>query len=122
PLTSGQTYDLKFNVDLPRADARATAGGIDTLMLTTPPDQQKIEIQIVLDTDDFTVYGDSQGTLVVPRVGKSKNTVTFSVEPKKNGPCTIKAFFMVNNRVFQRMTITLQVGAVAANATPQSMT
>lgn len=122
PLELGQTYDLKFNVDLPRADARATAGGIGALMQTTPPDQEKIEIQVVLDTDDFTVYGAADGTLVVPRVGKSKNTVTFSVEPKKNGPCTIKALFMVNNRVFQRMTITLQVGAVAANATAQSTT
>lgn len=117
PLVVGQTYDLKFNVDLPRADARATAGGIDGLTRALPADQQRIEVQVVIDTDDFEVYGDQQQTLIVPRVGRSKNTVTFSIEPKHNGASVIKALFFANNRMFQRKAITFQVGPTITSAT-----
>lgn len=115
PLQLEQTYDLKFNVDDPHADATTAPIDVNALFSSLPPDVKQIPLQVALETDDFTIYGDDQQTLVVPRIGKSKNTVTFSIEPKHNGPGVIKALMIANNRVFQKMTITLQVGSAKAS-------
>lgn len=112
PLQLGSTYELKLNVDRPREDSLVTAGGIEDVLRQLPAEQQQVEILVVLESDDFTIYGSDQQTLIVPREGKSKNTVTFTIEPKKQGPGVVKALFITNNRVFQKMTITLQVGAL----------
>jgi hypothetical protein len=112
PLQLNNTYDLKFNVDVPRGDA-ITTGRFD---YTWKADEQQVEVLVLLDTEDFTLYGSDSQTIIVPRTGKSKNTATFSIEPKKNGPGVIKAIFIANNRPFQKMTITLQVGLLAKDA------
>jgi hypothetical protein len=115
PLQLEKTYDLKFNVAPPLAEAATAAFDAKKFFSALPPNIKQAELLVALETDDFTIYGDDQQTLIVPREGKSKNTVTFSVEPKQNGPGVIKALFIANNRVFQKMTITLQVGSAAAD-------
>jgi CHAT domain len=115
PLELEKTYDLKFNVAPPQANAATAAFDAKKFFSALPPNVKQAELLVALETDDFTIYGDDQQTLIVPREGKSKNTVTFSIEPKKNGAGVIKALFIANNRVFQKMTITLQVGPVAAD-------
>jgi hypothetical protein len=116
PLQVGNAYDLKFNVDAPKESARLTAAiDVNKLFLSLPPEQQTVDLLVMIETDDFTINGDDQQLLKVPRTGRSRNTATFNIEPKRNGPGVVKAFFYANNRVFQKMTITIQVGPAAAS-------
>jgi hypothetical protein len=117
PLQIGNTYDLKFNVDAPKTGAISTAAiDVAKIFQSLPADQLTVDVLVMIETDDFTINGDDQQSITVPRSGRSKNNATFNIEPKKNGQGVIKAFFYANNRVFQKMTITLQVGPVSANA------
>ena len=118
PLALNQTYELRFDVGPPRDEASAFRTAFDAAKAFEglAPEVQFVNVLVMLDTDDFTIYGNDQQTLIVPRVGKSKNTVSFTIEPKKPGPGVIKAFFFANGRVFQKMTLTLQVGVMAAEA------
>jgi hypothetical protein len=117
PLQIGNTYDLKFNVDAPKDIAISTAAiDVAKIFQSLPAEQQTVDVLVMIETDDFTINGDDQQSITVPRTGRSKNNATFNIEPKKNGQGVIKAFFYANNRVFQKMTITLQVGPVSANA------
>jgi len=117
PLQLRTTYDLKINVASPRKDAIITAGGVNSLMDIMPEDQDFIEVLVMIETSDFNLYGYDQQLLIVPRVGRSKNSVTFSIEPKKKGPGVITAVLVVNGNVFQRITITLQAGELAPGST-----
>ena len=118
PLALNQTYELRFDVGPPRDEASAFRTAFDAAKAFEglAPEVQFVNVLVMLDTDDFTIYGNDQQTLIVPRVGKSKNIVSFTIEPKKPGPGVIKAFFFANGRVFQKMTLTLQVGVMAAEA------
>ena len=115
-LQLGRTYELAFDVDLPRADARATAGDVGELVRMIPPGQEQIDVLVVIDTDDFTVVGDDQQTLIVPRSGPSPHAAIFTIEPKRRGSGVIKALLFANGRVFQKITIRLQVGSQAAHS------
>jgi hypothetical protein len=110
-LQLGRTYQLAFDVDRPRAEARAFAGSVGELLSGLAPGQAQIDILVVIATDDFTIVGDDQQTLSVPRSGPSLHAATFTIEPKQPGLGLIKALLFANGRVFQRLTITLQVGA-----------
>jgi hypothetical protein len=115
PLQVGNSYDLKFNVDKPKEGAASTATiDVPKLFASLPASQTTVEVLVVIETDDFTINGADQQALVVPREGRSKNTPTFNIEPKRNGAGVIRAFFVANNRMFQKMTITLQVGPLSA--------
>jgi len=65
----------------------------------------------MIESDDFTIAGNDQQTISLPRSGAAKQEAAFDIEPKKNGSGTIKVFFYANRRVFRKMTIGLQVGA-----------
>jgi hypothetical protein len=122
PLQVGNTYDLKFNVDAPMAGARASVAiDVSKLFQSLPPEQQTVDLLVMIETDDFTINGDDQLVIAVPRSGRSKNTATFNIEPKRNGEGVVKAFFYANNRVFQKMTLTLQVGPKLAETPAMSM-
>jgi hypothetical protein len=69
---------------------------------------------VVIETDDFTINGLDQQPIIVPRTGRSENTATFNIKPKRNGAGVLRVFFIANNRMFQKMTITLQVGPLQA--------
>lgn len=116
PLQLGSTYALHINVGAARDDARLTAT-VDHARLfgNLPPEQQQSEVLVLLESEDFTIKGDDQQTLTVPRAGESPSAV-FQIEPQRAGPGTVKAFFYANGRVFQKMTITLQVGSLAPKA------
>lgn len=117
PLQLGQTYELCFNVDRPRAaSVAAVAFDAAKAFAGLPPDVREVEVTVAIDSEDFTIHGDDQATLKVPRVGKSKNTVRFTIEAKHNGPGVVSAVFIARNRIFQKMEITLQVGSLAAGA------
>lgn len=116
PLQVGETYELKFNVDSPRKGVVATAA-FAAEKLFADPNVKQVEITIVLDSDDFEIIGDDQAEIKVPRVGKSRNSATFSIVPKKNGVGEVRAIFFANGRVFQKMKIALQVGALAPSTT-----
>lgn len=115
PLELDNTYELKFNVDKPVKGAEGTAEiNVAKLFQALPAEQQTIEIQVLIESDDFIIHGSDQLPIVVPRTGRSKNTATFNIEPKHNGPSVIRAFFVANNRIFQKMNLTLQVGPIDA--------
>jgi hypothetical protein len=116
PLQIGDAYDLKFSVDAPKASAIQTVAiDVNKLFQSLPPEQKTVDLLVMIESDDFTINGDDQQLLKVPRTGRSRNTATFNIEPKHNGPGVVKAFFYANNRVFQKMTITMQVGEVATS-------
>ncbi len=109
PLKLGRTYELAFDVAEPRTGA-ATASAAPAAKVMAEAGLQQLDIDVVIVTADFTVIGDEQARLVMPRVGPSKNTVRFTIEPTKNGPGVISAIFLAQGRALQKMTITLQVG------------
>jgi hypothetical protein len=116
-LQLGQSYELCFNVDSPKAGATTVSFDAAKAFQGLPPDVQQVEITIAVDSDDFNIIGDDQQKLIVPRTGKSKNTARFTIEPKQNGAGTVHAVFIANNRIFQKMTVSLQVGSLAAGTT-----
>jgi hypothetical protein len=124
PLRLGHTYDLRFNVAAPRGDAIASSAPLDTeaLFADQPAGEEFVEIQVMIETDDFRVYGYDQQLLIVPRAGRSKNSVTFAIEPKREGPGVVKAMFIANKRVIQKLTITFQVGVLATPVAPDTRT
>jgi hypothetical protein len=113
PLQLGRIYQLAFDVDRPRAEARAIAGGVGELVRQLAPSQEQVDVLVVIATDDFAIHGEDQQTLIVPRSGASPHVVMFTIEPKQPGPGVIKALLFANGRVFQKLTITLQVGTPA---------
>jgi hypothetical protein len=122
PLELDNAYDLRFNVDTPMEGARASiAIDVSKLFQSLPPEQQTVDLLVLIETDDFTINGDDQQVIAVPRTGRSKKPATFNIEPKRNGEGVIKAFFYANNRVFQKMTLTLQVGAKLEEAPAPAM-
>jgi hypothetical protein len=109
-------YELKFNVDQERAGALSVTRGIGRALQEAPGDQELITVLVVLEPGDFTLYGVDSLEIVVPKAinAPSKNTVTFTVEAKKEGTGTLNAIFYVNGKLFQRVTFTLQVGGQVA--------
>ncbi|MEM8530657.1 MAG: hypothetical protein AAGF95_07430 [Chloroflexota bacterium] len=120
PLTVHQPYELFFNVDAPRDDAIVAVPGIADLVRDLPADQETIDVLVVLVTSDFTIQGDSQQTLSVPRAIRSSNKVMFTIVPQKEGSGEINALFFAKGRVFQQTTITLQVGELQPETTAVS--
>lgn len=109
-LQRNKTYDLKFNVGLPQAEDIARSGSIETAMSQMAAERATATILIVLDSSDFTIYGKKEQTIIVPRVGPSKNTATFTIEPVKDGKGTITASCFFNGEVFQQVSLTLFTG------------
>lgn len=107
PLQADTTYDLNFNIASPRAGAATVA--FDATQVFSPR-QRKADVLVVLTSEDVEIIGEYQGTLVVPRNGPSQNTLHFTIRPLRNGPARITAVFFAAGRVFQKMTITFQVG------------
>jgi hypothetical protein len=122
PLELDNAYDLRFNVDTPMEGARASiAIDVSKLFQSLPPEQQTVDLLVLIETDDFTINGEDQQVIAVPRTGRSKKPATFNIEPKHKGEGVIKAFFYANNRVFQKMTLTLQVGPKSGEAPAMDM-
>lgn len=118
PLQLGNTYDLRIDVDAPRSDSIALQEvSVKKLVGMMTEDQDFIEVTIMIQSSDFVLYGLDTQYLIIPRVGRSKNAVTFSIEPNKEGPGVITAILTVNGEVFQRVTITLQSGKLAPGTT-----
>jgi CHAT domain-containing protein len=116
PTTSNSTWPI-----LAGSRLQFDPGTIGRLWQGLPAEQQAIDITVSIDTDDFTVNGSTEQTITVPRTGRSKNTAVFNIEPKQNGQGVIRAFFFVNNRMFQKRTITIQVGPKQAEMPAMTM-
>ena len=80
-------YELKFNVGQKRADAVAAVGGIGRAVQEVAGDEELVTLLVVLDPGDFTLYGVDSLEIVLPVAMNepSKNTVTFTIEAKKEG-------------------------------------
>jgi hypothetical protein len=112
PLQVRTPYELKFDVSAKRAESIAAVGGIGRAIQEAAGDKQLVTILVVLEPGDFTLYGVDSLEIVVPVAPNepSKNTVTFTIEAKKEGASTINAMFYVNGTLFQRLAITIQIG------------
>ena len=75
-------------------------------------DQEQVTLLVVLDPGDFTLYGVDSLEIVLPVAMNepSKNTVTFTIEAKKEGQNKLNAIFYVNGKLFQKVEWTIQVG------------
>lgn len=120
PLLFGQRYQLDFNIAYPHPDALAMVEGIDQLSAAMSPDQDHVEIVVLIETDAFTIHSPNPQILNLPRTGSS-NTAQFSITPERLGSGTISAFLTIGNQVFQKIQLTLQIGVPAATPTPGSL-
>lgn len=118
PLLVGATYALKFDVGPPRPNAR----GQSSLAIPFADAEEGIEVVVVLETDDFTVHGSGRQTLIVPRRGPSRNIAAFEIAPRKSGTCAIEALFFAHDRIFQRMTLTFEIGSAGMMAAARGTT
>jgi hypothetical protein len=108
-------YELTFDVGLPRSENRLSLPIEHELRRHTA--QPLIEITIVIDSVDFTLYGADTLVLVVPTIsGGSKNRVMFAIEAQRAGPLQLSAAFFIKDRLFQRHILTFQVGVAAHSA------
>jgi hypothetical protein len=116
PLQVRKPYELKFDVSAKRAESIAAVGGIGRAIQEAAGDKQLVTILVVLEPGDFTLYGVDSLEIVVPVAPNepSKNTVTFTIEAKKEGASTINAMFYVNGTLFQRLAIAIQIGGQIA--------
>lgn len=110
PLYQEQVYQLSFNVDLPRMDARATADRIEELTAALPPDQDYVDLIVILEADAsiFSILSENPQPLRVPRRGAS-DTIAFTIQPHRAGRHTITALVALHNQIFQRMEIILEI-------------
>ncbi len=118
PLLVGQTYEVKFDVDLKRASALITSGGVAGLAAKAR--EQQIEVfeilvEIAVEEQQFALYSRSDATLYVPAAATpSKNRVSFTVEPllatgTQDGSATITVLLYAFNELFQKLTLTVAV-------------
>lgn len=114
PLAVGTPYTLVFNVDAPQAEALASASAGLGQIFDASPKAKHVEITVVIDSDDLTITGSDQGVIEVPRKGASTKDARFTITPTKDGPSELRALFFANNRMFQKMKLTLHVGAAQA--------
>ena len=112
PLQVRTTYELKFNVAQKRADAMLKIGGIGRAIQEAPGDELIKTILVVLDPGDFTLYGVDSLEISLPVADNepSKNTITFTIEAKKEGAHTLNALFYVGGKLFQKVEWAIQVG------------
>lgn len=112
PLKLGLTYELKINLAAPRDDsfARTDAQNLVVAEEALSDEQQFYDVQIILSTEHFTLYGSTEQILTIARGGFSKNAVSFTLEPKKAGVGTLTASFFMNGHCFQMVEFTLKVG------------
>src|SRR5262249_55472450 len=131
PLVVRTPYELKFNVGAKRDNALVTVSGIGRAVQESAGDEELKTILVVLDPGDFTLYGVDSLEIVMPVSANapSKNTVTFTIEAKKEGTSKLNAIFYVDGKLFQKVEWTIQVGghveagvkAVRAEATGLTM-
>ncbi|MFN8502319.1 CHAT domain-containing protein [Kouleothrix sp.] len=115
PMQVFVPYELKFDVDQPRADAQLIVGGggaLGTNIKRYAAGKKLVKILITLDPGDFTLYGVDTQEIVVPTEPNiaSRNTITFTIEASKTGPNTLNAIIYINGNLFQRVKLTAQVG------------
>lgn len=121
-LLAGQTYELKFAVDVEQADVLLFIGGVGRLAAQAAKqsfDIFEILVEIVVDPNEFVLYGRDNDVLFVPQAARpSKNRVSFSIEPKQGiARGTITATFYAFNEIFQQASFTVKVTQNPAEAT-----
>ncbi|MFN8566097.1 MAG: hypothetical protein U0Z44_00970 [Kouleothrix sp.] len=114
PMQVSIPYELKFAVDQPRADAVVRTAAVGPAIRDAAAGQSLVTILVVLEPGDFTLYGVDTQEIVVPVEpnAASKNTVTFTIEAARAGANTLNAIFYIAGSVFQRITLTIQAGAL----------
>ena len=112
PLKAGSVYELKINVAAPRRTAfeHTSVQAFVDLESSLPEEVKLLDVLIVLDSEDVIIYGTKEQLLTIERDGFSKNTATFTIEPKRGSDCRIDAAFFYQGRCFQVIEYSLQVG------------
>ncbi|MFO7168360.1 MAG: CHAT domain-containing protein [Chloroflexota bacterium] len=122
PLLVGRTYELKVEVDLPRADVIFSSKPVAALVerLKEDQDELKILVELAVDETEFRLYEEvPSAILYVPReVQPSRNRVTFSLEPLKVGQLKIKLVFIAFREVFQEIEFTVTTTDQPERAVP----
>lgn len=109
------TYHLNVQVDFPSAELLASMPGIDELTMSMAPDQEMIDIEVLLETEDFLIHPTATNILQLPRSGPS-NCLQFPCTTQRAGLCSIIASFIINAQLFQKMHITIPVGAAESGS------
>lgn len=132
PLLQGLTYELKIEVDAPRAGALFSGDtskleGVAELFRRTDADEVTILVELVVDPAEFRLYEEPSARLIVPReVRPSKNRVTFSLEPLKPGQLTIKVMCYALRQPFMerevKVTVTDQAGVAVRGGQKNAIT
>ena len=124
PIQARKPYELRFDVGQKRAEAFAAVSGVGRAIQEAAGDDKFVTILVVLEPGDFTLYGVDSLEIVVPRKinAPSKNAASFTIEAKKEGTGTLNAIFYINGNMFQKLTMTIQVGGRRLSATAQPLT
>jgi len=109
PLTAGQVYKLCFDVAPARRDALVLGAAVDDVMALLAPEQEQIEVTVLLTSTYVELREPHQQTLVVPRRGSSAN-VQFEIVPLTRGWREVQVHFFIENQLFYQMKIELHVG------------
>lgn len=118
-LSPGMVYELLFDVAEARIDARLGVA-IERELEQLTVAKELVEITVIIDPLDFTLYGVSQQILVVPTAtSPSKNRVMFTIESPVQGPASLVVMFLLDGRLFQRHILSFQIGegSVGGNTT-----
>jgi hypothetical protein len=119
PLLVGQPYELKFDIDVQRAESLVTGGAVAALAAAMQEGETlEMLVEVVADKTEFDLYGRKNATISMPKRGPSLNRVTFSLTPKQTGQRTIKALFYANNELFQEFSLALSVTDKPEQARP----
>ncbi|HMO56072.1 MAG TPA: CHAT domain-containing protein [Roseiflexaceae bacterium] len=121
PLLINQSYELKFDIDVPRRTSLITSQGIRGLIQQLPDDKEELEItvEIVVDEEAVRLFDRPSAKLFVPRaVRPSYNRASFSILPLKTGTITITVIFYAFREVFQELEFKLSITDQRSVAVP----
>ncbi|MEN9937009.1 MAG: hypothetical protein RLZZ387_3588 [Chloroflexota bacterium] len=122
PLLLSAPYELKFDIDAPRATSLVTGGNIETLAATMQEDETiELLVELSVDKSEFDIYGRKNATLYLRKSGPSLNRVTFSITPKQTGKRTVKALLYTHNELFQEFSLTFTVTDKLEQARPGTL-
>ena len=117
PLVTDQVYTLLFDVDTQLRSTSIARTGTE-FKYTFKEGEQKVEITVRLETDDFEIFEEShEKKLIVPRAGRSLNRASFLIQPKHDGPCQATAVFLKEGAFVQVITLKFMVGELFSATT-----
>jgi CheY-like chemotaxis protein len=124
PLTLNTAYELNFDLGTIRADSLGVLEGISEALQKGTSSSEIFSTLIVIEPVSFTLYGVDSLELITPTaIGMpSKNSITFTIEPKETGIIMLQAISYINGTRFGRIRVIVQVEPIQSASPPPAPT